>query len=256
LDGVNHSWRLKIHWANKQIEDLQASLNAVESHPYPVTVKRDSKTRERVYYATKVPDISSDFALGAGDILHNLRSALDHLACALVLANRGRITSRTEFRIVENAPRTNKDRARLAGKIEGMREEAKNYIHSVQPYQQGNKANALRRLHKLNIIDKHRLVLTFAIAMVKFNSGQHWRATRVGKEDAPDHWVMTMVPLFEEGQRLLVDPPDARINENPGIRLQVVVNEVGVCENEPLIQLLKTSLYWVQGITADCERFL
>jgi hypothetical protein len=226
------------------------------SHAYPVTVKRDSKTRERVYYATKVPDISSDFALGAGDILHNLRSALDHLACALVLANGGTITSRTEFPIFENAPKSNKDKAKLAGKIEGMRQEAKIYIFNVQPYQQGNKANALRRLHKLNIIDKHRLVLTFAIAMVKFNIGQHWRATRAGKEDAPDHWVMTMVPLLEEGQRLLVDPPDARINKNPDVRLQIVVNEVGVCENEPLIEVLKTCLYWVQGITADCERFL
>ncbi|HEV1993428.1 MAG TPA: hypothetical protein VGR03_03760 [Candidatus Acidoferrum sp.] len=259
LDGVNsHSWRLKIRWANKHIENLKASLDAVESHPYPVTVKRDPKTRERVYYATKVPDISSEFALSAGDILHNLRSALDHLACGLVRANGGTITNSTEFPIIEYAPRTDRDKARLAGKIEGIRQEAKDYILSIQPYRQGNAASALGRLHKLNIRDKHRLLLTFATAMTKFNIGQHWRATRVGTGQGyiPDHWVMSMVPLLEEGQKLLVDPPNAKVNENPDVRLQIMVNEIGVCEGEPLIQVLKTSLYWVQGITADCERFL
>ncbi len=251
------SFWLKIRWANKHIENLQTSLDAIGSQPYPVTVKRDPETRERVYYATKVPEIPSDFALSAGDILYNLRSALDHLACALVLANGGTITNSTEFPIVENAPKTDRDKARIAGKVQGMRQEAKDYILSIQPYR-GNSTSALARLHKLNIRDKHRLLLTFAIAMAKFNIGQHWRATRVdkGQGHVPDHWVMTMVPLLEEGQKLLVDPPNAKINENPDVRLQIVVNEVGVCEREPLIQVLKTSLYWVQGITADCEKFL
>ncbi len=250
------SFSLKIQWAKKHIENLQASLDAIESRPYPVKVKRDPETRERVYYATKVPEIPSDFALSAGDVLYNLRSALDHLACALVLANGGKITIRTGYPIVENAPKTDRDKARIAEKVQGMGQEAKDYILSTQPYRQGN--SALARLHKLNIRDKHRLLLTFTIAMAKFNIGQHWRATRVGKAQGhvPDHWVMTMVPLLEEGQRLLVDPPNAKINVNPDVRLQIMVNEVGVCEREPLIQVLKTSLYWVQGITADCEKFL
>ncbi len=254
-----NSWWLKIQWANKHIDSLKASLDAVGSHPYPVTVKRDPETKERVYYATKVPDISTDFALSAGDILQNLRSALDHLACALVLANGGTVTNRTEFPIVENSPNTDRDKARLAGKIEGMQQEAKDYILSIQPYRRGNKANALGRLHKLNIIDKHRLLLTFAVAMGKFNIGQHLRETGAARfpGHVPDQWVTIQGDrVLKEGQKLLVDPPDAKINENPDIQLQIVVNEIGICEGEPLIQVLKMSLHWVQGITADCEKFL
>ncbi len=251
------SYWLKVQWAEKHINNLKILVDPIEAHPYPVRVKRDPKTRERLYCATEVPEIPPDCALAAGDIFQNLRSALDHLACALVLHNGRNISGATEFPICEHRPKTKKEWARLLGKIEGMRQEAKDHILRIQPYCGGH--GPLLRLHKLNIRDKHRLLLAFAAVLGRFNIGQHLRETGAahGPGHVPDHWVDIWGDrILKKGQIILRDPPHAKLNQNPDIRLQIVINEVGVCEGEHLVQVLKTSLYWVQAIVADCQKFL
>ncbi len=189
------SYWLKVQWAEKHINNLKILVDPIEAHPYPVRVKRDPKTRERLYCATEVPEIPPDCALAAGDIFQNLRSALDHLL----------------------------------------------------------------RPHRLNIRDKHRLLLAFAAVLGRFNIGQHLRETGAahGPGHVPDHWVDIWGDrILKKGQIILRDPPHAKLNQNPDIRLQIVINEVGVCEGEHLVQVLKTSLYWVQAIVADCQKFL
>ena len=97
----------------------------------------------------------------AGDCVHNLRSALDHLVFALAHSGgrqlEGRIERRLEFPIFGPHSMSAGDRDRKIGPLErGARE----IILAVQPYRRGGDyaSDPLWLLHELDNIDKHRLL--------------------------------------------------------------------------------------------------
>jgi hypothetical protein len=96
-----------------------------------------------------------------GDCLHNLRSALDHLACYLVTKNKGMITKKTQFPILDVRPTDKKTGQPLRPKIDGgVADNVLTVIDLLQPYQ--NKRDAHRHplwlLSELSNADKHRLL--------------------------------------------------------------------------------------------------
>jgi hypothetical protein len=98
-----------------------------------------------------------------GDIIHNLRSALDLLACDLARMN-GR-TSRTAmaetwFPIFgsEAEFRNGADK-----KIRHLSPADQEIIRALKPYKGGN--DTLWQLHQLDILDKHRLILPAVLAV-------------------------------------------------------------------------------------------
>jgi len=254
---------LKIEWAYKRINELDgviADFLSPKLKPYTIGVKINPQTREKIYYAERVSAIPTDVPLLAGDAIQNLRSALDYLACSLVRANGGTVSERTGFPIFKNVPTSKLNKAAFAGKIEGMRNEAKDIIRATKPYKGGN--DALWRIHRLNVIDKHQMLQTVGMAIGRFNIGQHLRATRTGRlAQATDVWISPSISpsrilLVKQGQELFVDPADAKINENPDVEFQVALNEVGLCEGEPLILVLKQSLNLVRGLLPNFSKFL
>lgn len=111
---------------------------------------------------TTTPEIDPRVNTLIGEHLHDLRSALDHLAWQLVLTARGTSTEDTKFPILEIAPPTNEQgqggRPGVAG---GVSSKAKTLIGSAQPYKWGARyrEHTLWLLHKLWNIDKHRHVI-------------------------------------------------------------------------------------------------
>src|SRR5712692_6108746 len=107
-----------------------------------------------------LPTISFDAVCLAGDIVHNLRAALDHLAQQLALLGCPTLNDKElrqiEFPIAETLCKYEADKAR---KVKGMRPEAIEAIDRLRPYKDGN--HALWRLHELDNIDKHRTLFTF-----------------------------------------------------------------------------------------------
>jgi hypothetical protein len=93
-------------------------------------------------------------SLIAGDCVHNFRCALDHLAMALAVANGASPDDRgVAFPVCGNA-------ADFASKnsIRALRQDARDFIESVQPYRLPG-AWALTELNHLDNKDKHRFVL-------------------------------------------------------------------------------------------------
>jgi hypothetical protein len=146
----------KILRAKKHIKDLSDDLDAF-SNSYRddlVRFEDDQETRERSYYVTSVPDIPMEITTIVGDILHNLRSALDHLAWQLVLNARNEPNEHTYFPIADNAEKYFKLNSR-----NNIKPEDRDAIDALEPYREG-KNDILWRLHRLNIIDKHRMLIT------------------------------------------------------------------------------------------------
>jgi hypothetical protein len=233
----------KIARANKHIVDLQQAIkDFLATGPYKVGFRRDATTRKPIYYVTEAHEAPPALALITGDIVQNLRSALDHLAYQLFLVGTGGsvgIGSHVYFPIADSSA---KFASELARKVRGMRQDAIDAIRALEPYKQG-KGHDLWIIHALNNIDKHRLLFTVGGAFQSVNIGAVLAASfrnSFGKElpDAalPDLYLRpadVLCPL-KAGSELFIDAPDAAVNDKIDFRFNVSLNETGVLESAQL----------------------
>jgi hypothetical protein len=159
--------QVKIERAKKHLRDLAAEILTLE---HTTIVHRDPKTGVPPHPITflgnpdfkTVPTLSFDVVAISGDLIHNLRSALDHLAQQLVFVGSPHLTTSTISRHIgfPIAKSVTDYETIKAGKVEGMRPEAKEAIDRLKPYKGGN--DPLWRVHELDNIDKHRALFTVA----------------------------------------------------------------------------------------------
>jgi hypothetical protein len=97
-----------------------------------------------------------------GDVVHNLRSALDHLVCQLVLFNHQTPTTGNQFPIESDRTRFSKSARRM---LAGVRDDHATRIEALQPFNRTEddelskaRAWALGLLRDLSNQDKHRLI--------------------------------------------------------------------------------------------------
>jgi hypothetical protein len=94
-----------------------------------------------------------------GDVVHNLYTALDYLACELVIVNRQSVTSRTAFPIFQTRGAYDDPRSGAPPKIAGMHRDAQALIQQLQPFHrpdlQHPSEHPLAVLYALEQWDKH-----------------------------------------------------------------------------------------------------
>jgi hypothetical protein len=151
----------KIKRAKKHIADLDTVIKSFDnSKPHRIDTKDDPQTGQKVFYLAETAEIPIDVALIAGDALHNMRSALDHLTMQLHLAGKFRPTidvDKIEFPFWKDSA---KYKAGFDGVIKGSVKGVKDAIDALKPYPGGN--DDLWAIYHLDIIDKHRLLLAAA----------------------------------------------------------------------------------------------
>jgi hypothetical protein len=180
LVAMTESWRLKIERAEKHLGELRVEIDRyTQTHPFEtVRVRggpRCNQHRDCLRYRLRVTSQPGPgLAIIAGDVLHNARSALDHLAVALVPPARRRsagfpielddIWARKQRKYVV---RDSERRRRFNSAINGMPKPAVRIIKAVQPYRRGGKgtAHVLYLLSKLENADKHRELIPFAAGL-------------------------------------------------------------------------------------------
>ena len=159
LDGC----RAKVDRARLHIAELAESVRTfTDRAPYRVRGEVNETTNEVVFIAEADPEFASvpiDLPLIAGEVAHQLRSALDHLVWQLVVANTGQPPEGTKsgFPIFQNAAGY---AARAPAMIAGVSVEAAIRIEAAQPYNAGPDAarTLLWVVHELNNTDKHRII--------------------------------------------------------------------------------------------------
>jgi|HubBroStandDraft_1064217.scaffolds.fasta_scaffold01099_5 hypothetical protein len=244
-----HAIQLKIKRADKHIDDLNILLRKfIDSKPGPYTVgtKHDPQTKCLIYYVVRAKPLPVDVPLIAGDILQNLRTALDYLVCALVRANGGD-DGRSAFPICNQEPISDQQKARFDTKINGMRDEAKEIIRRIKPYKGGD--NILWSLHALNNRDKHRLLFTVGAAFKSFDIGAH--ASGIMQEQVAKTWgihipkiSLTAFPAdrkfpLKAGDALFIDAPNAKPNNDIKFTFDIALDELGVVAGESLITVIR-----------------
>lgn len=153
---------LKLTRAQRHIGELIALLRDFFAHdPYEVIKEHDPETGWNLARVKINAEPDPIWSAMIGDAVHNLRAALDLVYWQLVEVNGKTPNTDDAFRISDSETAFNngavpKIRRRAGAKaLEIIRD-------TVKPYKGGN--NALWALHKLDIIDKHRLLLVVASA--------------------------------------------------------------------------------------------
>ena len=160
LDGP----RLKCERAKEHLDNLTAEIAAYYSRkPYAISrdVHPEDPTRQ-VFRLNVREEPPLRLGIILGDVVHNLRSALDHLAFQLALVHTPMMTpkeeTRIEFPIYKDSTLFNTEGLR---KIDKLSPAAQNEIKSLQPYHRGKDAELhfLWLVHSADIIDKHRQIV-------------------------------------------------------------------------------------------------
>ena len=177
--------KVKVERARKHLAEFEDDASKFrESYLYVVGPKKNPETGKRhIDKPVKVPVASFTLIAVAGDVIQNLRSALDHLVYQLVLVGSPGVEPSKEvgFPICDSARSYEIAKVR---KLKGVRSEAISKIDSIKPYKDGN--DDLWKLHKCNNIDKHRALLTI---------GYDYLMRGVGFNG--EFWVITDAPLFD-----------------------------------------------------------
>ena len=85
LDPSKADYALKLHWADLHIDALDQSIEDwLNGDAYALVEKLDPQTVHHVLYAQIRKPVEPWWALMVGDVVHSLRSALDHLAFGLL----------------------------------------------------------------------------------------------------------------------------------------------------------------------------
>lgn len=169
------SARLKVHRARGHLDALDIERKRfTDTNPFRLVVEPDLATGEDVVRFRCDEPIRVPLVLGliAGDAIHNLRSALDHVIYQLALAGGGD-GDRTQFPIFEDGHAYADHVGRL---LEGVPEDERSKIKELQPFRARTLIEAgaappttardplavnmyLMFLGRLDNLDKHRLPL-------------------------------------------------------------------------------------------------
>lgn len=240
---------LKLARADEHLHSLQAEVRTyLLEQPYAVVLEAKQDYVAFVFRLRSVPP--ARLSIIVGDCLYNIRSALDHLAQLLHVANGGLITdTRPCFPIFADEAEFKKGSSGLRA-IEKMRPDIRDFIIHQQPYFGRDvadaKKHALWRLHELNNADKHRrLTLTTAATesmAATFNTGDGPGVTDVRHVSGG---------TFREGDELAAF--NMTINEavrkgveiKPELSTFVTLQETGL-ESRPVIDVIATLITGVR----------
>jgi hypothetical protein len=189
--------RVKTERANEHVRDLESRIETFWAEDAKEVVPEDQT--EPGYINCRVQglsDIPPYWGVLIGDALHNLRSALDHLIGHLIESNNGKISDSTQFPIKKTSDAF---KSSLKTEVKGISDPALKVLKALKPYKGGN--DLLWRLHRLNIADKHKMLVPVVAGYKSFS----FDAVATMRAAFPD-----AAPWDEAGEMRIALRPDER----------------------------------------------
>lgn len=158
-----HAIQAKLSRAHELLEALKSEVKSFE-HAMPTPrIEKGYKpgTPNYAFYAHLDISVPLRFAVIAGEVVHQLRSSLDHLVAHLVTSAGGQISRSHQFPICSTSESFQTQLSR--GCLSGVSESVRTVIESLQPYNAHDpKVSELLAVQELNNADKHRLLAVVA----------------------------------------------------------------------------------------------
>jgi hypothetical protein len=248
-----HGCRAKIERARRHVAEFGDGVRAfTERAPFKLRNQFNEATNELVITAEEDPEfgpVPIDLTLLAGEVAHQLRSALDHLVWQLVIVNTGNLPpgTKSQFPIFKTEAGYNN---RAAAMIAGVSANAETRIRAAQPFHAGADAEQVLTwlVHELNNTDKHRVIAVTttysfvgAVRMIKADGSQvdvvPWR------EEVPE-------PLHDGMEIARVPIADGVVGAtfHVPVGLDVAFEQIGSLTRYPATQLLNRSANYVSDL--------
>jgi hypothetical protein len=250
----------KLDRAKTHFQTLNKSIGAFKrskAHDFVVT-EVDPSTGEKVVHLKVLKEPKNpEWGLILGDVVHNLRSALDHLVWQLVLLNGKKPRRQNQFPIIRAKNdywEASKDRSESVRErmLVGVAEEHRAFIDMVQPFQAGSNAEgtALAVLSWISNADKHRVV---------------YASYLLTKEPTPEMFDITSshpgayidasgnFGELEDGAEILrfrPHPPGAHVNVNAQLPLYIAFRQGG---KDLSAESLKVIFKWIDAYVRGFE---
>lgn len=145
----------KLNRATKQIAELNDLFR--ETPPFTYVLETNTATGERATFAKKDDLIVAEAETIIGDVIHNLRNALDHVYWDVVspFATTPNEERRIQFPFCESKDRMNDAiKSRLADRVSSAFVQS---VISLRPYGGPDGNEYLFMLYRFDALDKHRL---------------------------------------------------------------------------------------------------
>jgi hypothetical protein len=231
-----------LDWADRCLQILNRDIEAFEDeNSDPLVGNHDRTTGE---YVIRLPQgavrpIPDDWVFRVGDIVHNMRVALDYLTFAIVKppSNDVKRIRRTSFPIIA-PPRTALDWPGMAGlRLPDLDAAIVGVFESLQAYHRrdGQWTDSLVTLDELENVHKHRYSLSAQLS-IPTSSYTGWGAPNfevVG-------WGIASGPLEDgaEVYRLRMGTPNTIPNRHFGASVKVCISEARPAATLPVEQVL------------------
>jgi hypothetical protein len=248
LDGC---WA-KIERAKELIANLNIENTALVNSGNYTIVGENQPDRQRYAFKLLGPSVPLRIAVLAGEVVHHLRSAFDHVIWALAKKNGIDDDVRVQFPVCDSSEKF--EEAVRRGIIRGVSIADRPLIEALQPYRASDPANSiLRILHDLDVTDKHKLLVVVTHALVLGNT------LTITKNDnpAPDFGIELPPARTDSQGRLVAEYPWAiedgievhwvplRGPANPGFEMKtnatipIAFERVGTITRGPIIPILE-----------------
>ena len=227
---------LKLARAKEHFTELREKAEAfLATEPYDWSMETEEfgdGTREYRISASVNDYAPTELGLIAGDLVHNLRAALDQVIWRHSAASER--DERTAFPIYLTEE---KYRANAPSKIRGLSEEGQAIIERWQPFQLGEGADAdpLAMLQRLSNTDKHRTLLAAAVvqkrAPVLVGYGE-WKIEEF------DYFNPTITQLLEGTEVMTFvtsGEPPGKEAVGPFLTWQLVIEGCSIADCEAMI---------------------
>jgi len=252
---------VKIERAKKHLYDLEQLIQEFfTSNPYRIEIHDEASTGDRVFKVRTPHSPPLEWSAIVGDIVHNLRAALDLLICELVRAEGNRVTDTTGFPIGKGAKQF---KSGYLQKVSGVSKEAIQLIKAAKPYKGGNEP--LWWLHRLDIADKHRILITVGSAYENFivDFGAMFRESHAASLSVDPSEIPSMPiainpadrqwPLKDgaEVYRVMPAARDAHKDEDIHFTFGIAFGEGEVVQGEPLTPSLHQLVASVEEVVGS-----
>lgn len=261
----------KLDWARRNTDALHDALRVFnECKPYEGTLEFNPQQGHyltRLHITQQVPD----WGLMAGDIVHNLRSALDCLAYGLARGNLGRPpdereAKRTQFVLLDDLADWAEQSRRYLSHLSAS---ASAVIDALQPYHgwHGGHRHPLSVLRDLANVDKHRhipvtttAVVTSNIEVVKDKAYvAAWHAANPGKPGGVSGQGVR--GAFEEGAIFLITKligyENPKMHVDLELSLDIQFGQGWPAEGRRVIQFLRETHTHIRDVVFPAlEKFL
>lgn len=151
--------KAKLHRARKHLAELVILVRGyMGTHPL-----RASEVGDAVIVHVESP-VPQEINVVLGDVVHNLRAAIDLLVCDLIRANEGLVTRDSAFPITISGIQN----SHIIKQLKGISPRAIKILSRITHNQSWNEALLL--LHGLDIMDKHNSLVAVAAATVRVHA--------------------------------------------------------------------------------------